>query len=341
MIMNGYQRIKAALAGIMPDSRPIMLHNFMFAARNAGYTMKQYRENPEIAAKAHIQFVEKFGVDGILFDVDTALLAGAVGVKVDFPIDEPARTHDPLLCSLDEIDLLEDVDLSKDVRIQHSLESIKILKSYFGDEIFIRGNCDQAPFSLACSIRTPAAFMMDLLIDEPRALKLLSYTTKICNQFIQLMSSTGADMVSNGDSPAGPSMISPDMYSKFAAPFEKEIICTAHEKDVPYLLHICGNTDLILEQMAELGADAVELDYKTSISRIYDVFSEKITLFGTIDPSGVIALGTPNIVSTEVNKLLDLYEGNPRLVIGAGCAIPPTAPIENIQAFINTVRGRI
>ncbi|KAA6316236.1 hypothetical protein EZS27_033425 [termite gut metagenome] len=39
--MNGYQRIHSALHGIMPDRRPVMLHNFMLAAREAGYTMKQ------------------------------------------------------------------------------------------------------------------------------------------------------------------------------------------------------------------------------------------------------------------------------------------------------------
>lgn len=39
--MNGYERIKAALEGTMPDRRPVMLHNFMVATREAGYTMKQ------------------------------------------------------------------------------------------------------------------------------------------------------------------------------------------------------------------------------------------------------------------------------------------------------------
>lgn len=37
--MNGYQRIKAALPGEWPDQRPVMLHNFMMAAREAGLTM--------------------------------------------------------------------------------------------------------------------------------------------------------------------------------------------------------------------------------------------------------------------------------------------------------------
>ncbi|GHV67523.1 uroporphyrinogen decarboxylase [Bacteroidia bacterium] len=336
--MNGTQRIKAALSGEMPDRRPVMLHNFMLAAREAGVTMRQYRDDPEIAAKCHIQFVEKYGVDGVLFDVDTALTAGAIGVKVDFPEDDPARTHEAFLTSMDDIDSLADIDISTNRRIQHSVESIKILKRYFGDEIFIRGNCDQAPFSLACCMRTPTDFMMDLMLDEERSIRLLEYATTICKQFIRLMADAGSDMVSNGDSPAGPSMISPEMYEQFALPYEKAMLEEAHKQGVPYLLHICGNTDLILERMATIGLDAVELDYKTDTHKIYSHFSSSTTLFGTVDPSAVLALGTPQRVEEETLKIGRIYKDSPYLVLGAGCAIPPMAPPENIRALIRVAQ---
>ena len=38
--MTGYERIQAALSGKRADKTPIMLHNFMMAAREAGYTME-------------------------------------------------------------------------------------------------------------------------------------------------------------------------------------------------------------------------------------------------------------------------------------------------------------
>jgi uroporphyrinogen decarboxylase len=332
--MNGYERIKAALSGVMPDRRPVMLHNFMPTIREAGYTMKEYRIDPEIAAECHIRYAEKYDLDGVLFDVDTAIEASAIGVAVDYPDNEPARTHEIFLDSLDKVDDLADVDISKHPRIQHSLEAVRLMKKHFGDEVFIRGNCDQAPFSLACSMRGPENFMMDLFMDEEKVMRLLNYTTGICCQFIRLMAETGADMLSNGDSPAGPSMISPDMYEKFAFPFEKALVEEAHRCNLPYLLHICGDTHLILSQMNKLGLDAVELDYKTPIENIREVFADKTTLFGTVDPSGVIALGQPETVREECMKVLDTYRHNPRLVLGAGCAIPPMAPEENIRALV-------
>ena len=59
-----------------------MLHNFMMAAREAGVTMEQFRNDPAIIANAFIRSVEKYNYDGILVDIDTVTLAGAVGVPV-------------------------------------------------------------------------------------------------------------------------------------------------------------------------------------------------------------------------------------------------------------------
>lgn len=335
--MNGYERISAALLGKMPDRRPVMLHNFMLAAREAGYTMREYREDPRVAAECHIRFAEKYGVDGILFDVDTALLADAIGCPVDFPEDSPARVCRPLLASLDDVDKLEDRDISRHPRIQHSLETMRLLREHFGHELFLRGNCDQAPFSLACCMRGPENFMMDLVMDEAGVMRLLDYTTRMSVQLIRLMCQAGVDMVSNGDSPAGPDMISPQMYEQFAMKGEMALVEEAHRHGMPYLLHICGKTNLILPAMARLGLDAVELDYKTSLEDIYTHFASSTALFGTVDPSGVIARGTPADVRRELLIIAERYQGNPRLVLGAGCAIPPITPEENIRAMVETI----
>ncbi len=338
--MTGYERVKSALEGRMPDRRPVMLHSFMVAAREAGYTMRQYREDPHIAAECHLRFVEKYGTDGVLFDVDTALTAGACGVPVDFPEDEPARTHEPLLHSLSDEELgpLEKVRLADDPRIRHSLEAVRLLKEAVGNDIFVRGNCDQAAFSLACSLRTPSVFMMDLMTDASRAVRLLELCAAITVQYIHLMAQTGADMLSNGDSPAGPSMISPEMYVRYAVPYEKMLVDAAHKAGLPYILHICGNADLILERMASLGLDGVDLDYLTPVQRIHDVMGAHTTLCGTIDPSGVMALGTPGQVKEKVRELIRVYEGNPRLIFNAGCALPPITPEANIRAFVEACR---
>jgi len=338
--VNGYQRIRAALLGEWPDATPVMLHNFMLAAKEAGITMVQYRQNPDVIARCHIEAVERYDLDGVLVDIDTATLAGALGVPVELPDDQPALAHGARLKALEEVDDLEPVDIAQYGRVQVWLEAVTLLSRHFRDEVFIRGNCDQCAFSLASMMRTPQEWMLDLTDPEnkPRIQRLLEHCAGATSQFIRLMAQTGAHMVSNGDSPAGPDMISPRLYRAFALPCEKLAAECAHEQGLPYALHICGNTNIILDDMLQSGADALELDSKTDIDLVRKKLEGRATFIGNIDPNGVLALGSPQLVETRTRQLLECFTGNPRLILNAGCAIPSTAPPENIRSMIRTAR---
>jgi len=338
--MNGFQRINAALNGQQPDKTPIMLHNFMMAAKEHGVTMEQYRNNPRLIAECFIASIDKYNYDGILVDIDTVTLAGAVGVPVDFPVNDPARTHFGNIEDLEDIVLLKPSKVENYKYVQIWLEAVRLLKEYYKDEIYIRGNCDQAPFSLASMMRGAQNWMLDLMTGKERQLEsLLEFCTDTCTQFIKLMAQTGCDMVSNGDSPAGPEMISPEMYLKYAMPYEKKIVEVAHQAGVAYALHICGNADTILEHMLLTGADAFELDYKTDIIKIFNTIQDTTTFIGNIDPSGVLALGTANVVQKKTLELLSVYKNSNRFILNAGCAIPPDTPAENLKMMIDTARS--
>lgn len=338
--MNGYKRINAALRGEKPDKVPVMLHNFMMAAKEHGVTMDQYRNNPKIIAESFIAAIEKYQYDGIIVDIDTVTLAGAVGVPVDFPVNDPARTHAGNLGNLEDVIHLGSPKIEDYKYVRIWLEAVSILKDYYKDEIYIRGNCDQAPFSLASMMRGAQSWMIDLMVGkEDQICLLLEFCTEATSQFVRLMAQTGCDMVSNGDSPAGPEMISAEMYLKYAFPFEKKIVEVAHNVGVTYGLHICGNTDDILEYMLMTGADAIELDYKTDIFKICKAFNNNTTFMGNIDPTGVLAFGTVDDVQKKTLELLTLFKNSNRFILNAGCAIPPETPSENLKMMIETARN--
>jgi uroporphyrinogen decarboxylase len=338
--MNGFERINAALKGEPTDKIPVMLHNFMMAAREYGITMAQFRESPKMIAESFISAVEKYKYDGILVDIDTVTLAGAVGVPVDFPVNDPARTHTGCLENLEDAVHLKPVRIENYKYVQIWLEAVCMLKTYFKDQIYIRGNCDQAPFSLASMMRGVQNWMLDLMTGtEEQISTLLEYCTGATAQFIRLMAQTGCHMVSNGDSPAGPDMISPEMYLQYALPYEKRIVGVAHQAGLPYTLHICGNTDVILKHMLLTGADAIELDYKTDMCKAFNVLKDAATFTGNLDPSGVLALGTPELVRQKTIELLDIFSHTNRFILNSGCALPATTPSENIKVFVETARN--
>ncbi len=339
--MNGNQRIQAAFRGEAADNTPIMLHNFMMAAREAGVTMRQYRSDPRAIARVFVEAVEKYAYDGIVVDIDTATLARAVGVPVDFPDDEPARCSGKLLRSLDQVDDLAPADISRHPDVQIWLEATRLLVRHFSDEICIRGNCDQCPFDLAALMLGIDDWMLALTepSEHERVHRLLEYTTNVTNQFLSLMKETGAHMLSNGDSLASPDLVSPAIYRQFALPYEQRVAAHAAELGLPYVLHICGKTDRILEDMVSTGAGGLELDYKTDVRLARSKLGGRTVFLGNIDPSGVLALGTPEQVREKTRELLAVFEGEPRFVLNAGCAIPSTTPPENLKAMIAAARG--
>lgn len=338
--MNGYERITAALRGERPDRVPVMLHNFMMAAREAGVTMKSFREDPRRMADVFIRAVETYGYDGVLVDLDTATLAGALGVPVELPEDEPALCHGARLASLAEVDDLEPPDVAREPRVAVWLEAVRLLVRQLGRQVYVRGNCDQAPFSLASMMRGAADWMMDLMDEDnrERAERLLDHCAEAGLQFVRLMAATGAHMVSSGDSPAGPDLVSPRIYREFALPWERRLVDEAHRLGLPYALHICGRTDRILDDMLATGADALELDHKTDARLAHDRMKDRAVFIGNLDPSGVLALGTPELVEARTRALLSIFADTPRFIVNAGCAIPATTPGENLRAMMRAVR---
>lgn len=338
--MNGRRRIAAALRGERPDRVPVMLHNFLMAAREAGVSQRQFRRDPAAIAASFIRAVETYGYDGVLVDVDTCTLADALGVPVRYPDDDPAHSTGGVLADLAAASDLAPPDVGAHPRVQVWVEAVRLLRAHFRDEIHIRGNCDQAPFSLAGLMRGQADWLVDLLDPEQQeaAFALLGHCERAAAQFMTLMAGAGADMVSNGDSPAGPDVVSPAMYARYAQPSETRLAEQAHRLGVPYALHICGNTTRILEGMLATGADALELDYKTDAAAAHAAMKSRATFIGNIDPSGVLALGSPAEVECATRQLLELFADTPRFILNAGCAIPAGTPPENLRAMIRAAR---
>jgi uroporphyrinogen decarboxylase len=328
------------MRGEWPDTVPVMLHNFMMAASEAGVTMTQFRSQPQLLARAVIQAVERYGYDGIMIDVDTVTLAGAAGVPIDFPRDEPARVAGRMLQSLEAAADLPPINILDYLPVRVWLEAVQLLKYHCGDEIYIRGNCDQCPFTLASLIRGMDDWLVDLMDpqNEPMVHRLLEFCTEITSQFIRQMSATGAHMLSNGDSVAGPELVSPSIFRRFALPYTRRIVVLTHTLGLPYILHICGNTGLIIDDMIATGADGLELDYKTDPELAHLKMKDRLVFAGNIDPSAILARGTPETVRESTLNLLNIFRDTPRFILNAGCAIPPTTPSANLRALVQTAR---
>jgi uroporphyrinogen decarboxylase len=312
----------------------------MMAAYEAGIPLEKYRRSPEAIACAHLRAVEKYCYDCILLDTDTTMLAEAMGATSVCAPNEPGRIVAPVIPSLREVDRLKVINPESDARIPALLEAIRLIARQIGDQIAIRGNADQGAFDLACMVLGTEKFLEELASDpeNPALAQLLEVCYQSHLEVHRAISKAGAHFTSMGDSLAGPEVISPRMFNRFARPYEDRLVRDLAAEGIHTVIHICGDTTRILHILACYDFCGFELDYKTDAVKAKNSVGVRHILFGNIDPSGVIAHGTPAEVREKTRQLIALWKPGGHFILNAGCAIPPSTPPENIFALIQTAR---
>ena len=334
--MNSLERCMAVLNGETPDRLPIVPQCFMLAVETAGLKISDVNRNGRKMAQAHIISQEKYGYDGCVIDFDDATIAEAVGAKVIYREDEPAIVDEeqPVLKDLRDVYDMPIPDPASSGRLNEWLEATRTLSEAIGDHVFIMGRADQGPFSIACLLRGTTQFMMDLLTEDKQLIDdVLEYCRKISAVFAKAQKDAGAHVTSIGDAFAGPNLISPDMYRQFALIPEQKLAKEVQDYGIPFSIHICGNTNGIIQDMGTTGAKILEVDWMIDIKEARRLVPEDTVLMGNIDPSSPLVIGTPSDVDAAVKRLIEATKGK-RHIISSGCAMGRNTPPENFKAFI-------
>ncbi len=340
-MMSRIELVRTAFAGKVPERIPVMAHNFMMAVAEAGVTFNQFRDDPRVMFKVMSDATIKYDLDCVLLDVDTALLASALGADVVYPenLAAVAKADQPI--PIEELaDAVRAADWESSPRIQRYLEAAKMLVDWGNEnDRFIRINCDQGAFSLGCIMTGMNEFLMDLLDEdyEDDINNLLDATYDVALRMHELCWATGAHMTSYGNSSEGCSVVSPAVFRQFAKERETRLAKDLKARGIPYLCHICGDVTPILTDLTETGCPAYELDWKTDVQKIHDIAQGKFVLSGNVDPA-LFAIGRPEDIAEKTRQLCELFGEKGGLVLCSGCALGPNTKPENLHAFVKTAR---
>jgi uroporphyrinogen decarboxylase len=339
-VMSSRERVACVLAGKLPDRVPVLLQNFQNTAWLAGMTQREFSRSGERMAEAQLAAWERFGYDVLDLENGTAALAEACGCEAEYPVDEPPRVTKPAIVRLDEVDKLAPVDPERSGMLPELLDATRRVTGALAGRALVVGEADQGPFDLAALLLGPEPFLIALMDPEQHdgVLRLLEYCYEQSLRYALAQAAAGADFVEIGDSTAGPDVCSPRVYRKFAYPFEVRLAADLAARGVPLVLHICGNTTAIMGDMAATGAALLEFDYKADMARCRAAAGDRV-LVGNVDPSGVMALGTPEQVSEECRKAIQVLGAKGRFILSPGCTLPATTPPENVEAMVETARG--
>ena len=134
-------------------------------------------------------------------------------------------------------------------------------------------------------------------------------------------------------------MISMAMFEKHFAPKYGKYFQMVHRYGARTMMHMCGCVEKFLPRLIELGLDVYDVVQPTTpamdIAALAARFGDRLTFCGSMCVQTTLAWGTPEDVSREARRRLELFPDG-GLFLGPTHAIQPGSPIENILAMYRT-----
>ncbi len=327
--MNSYQRVMNRFEGKPVDHIPNLSIVMMFAAKQAGYTYREYLTDYRKLTDSVMACHERFGIDVVSAISDSLREAEGFGQKVEIHDNKSPETLEYIVKTHSDINKLRLFDPHDSRRTYDRIQAIGLMKERACGEVPVMGWVEGA-FAQSCDLMRMEELFMDLL-EEPEPIREL---LEICLQeeilFANAQIDAGADIIGVGD--AATSLIGPALYKEFALPYQKRLVDAIHAKGAKVKLHICGNISQVVHLTAESGADMIDLDYMVDMEKAAQIIPKNICICGNFDPVSVVLNGTPETIRKEVERCKALSAVNNNC-IAPGCEIPPDTDPRNVLAI--------
>ena len=156
----------------------------------------------------------------------------------------------------------------------------------------------------------------------------------------------GVDYIITGDDIANQKsmMFAPEQWRKLIKPRWAEVYAAACaiKPDIEIWYHSDGCIDEVIPELIEIGVTILNPVQPECIDPV-DVkkrYGDKIVLDGTIGTQTTMPFGTPDEVRQVVKERMDTLGYDGALILSPTHILEPEVPIENIEAFVKTAKGK-
>ena len=202
-------------------------------------------------------------------------------------------------------------------------EQFRLLKEKVGDELVIFGETE-GPFTCAANLVGTEQFMKWIYKKPDNVTKVLEVAKEAAVAAENFAFDNGADYYVFAEPTAGPALLMPKFFEKLVQPVLKEVVDRAKG---PVVLHICADTDSIIEMMCETGVAGISIEEKADLKRAVEIAHQKgVKVFGNVATASTLFEGTPEDVHKEATAALE----NGTDFLCPGCGIAPRSPLENL-----------
>ena len=179
-----------------------------------------------------------------------------------------------------------------------------------------------------------------MLIQQPDLVECLCERILERNiEVIRALAAAGGDAIYIDDATATSDMISVAHYERFCLPYMKEMVREIHSLGQKAVIIYFGGIADRLEQIASVGADGLSMEtsmkgYVNDIGEIARAIGDRVSLFGNIDPVGVLQKGTGAQLEAEVHRQAAAGRAARGFIMCTGSPITPATPVARVRRFI-------
>jgi uroporphyrinogen decarboxylase len=301
-----------------------------------GKTFGDIKDDPEKISDVFIQAYRKIGHDLIWTG------SNFINYPIHFlgcPVKDDSSDGPALLGTV--IESLEDrhsLDMGKvlqDPVMQGIIRSHHLVAEEIGQETMLIAT-HWGPMSVAARIMGTEQMMMALATDPDSLLELIEFsaelTWSVAERIMEHPDILGINLsepVASGD------LISPDYFKKFAKPFLQELVGRTRAKGKYSMIHVCGDTTRILEDILDIGPNCFSLESKVDLRTAKSILGGRVCVAGNVSPTGAFLSGKPEEVITEAKACIEAWGDGGGYILTLGCDFPKTVPLENIMALMS------
>jgi len=313
--------------------------------RQAGRYLPEYREvrskvdfltlckTPELATQVTIQPIDRFGMDAAILFSDILVPAESLGLKFDF---NPGPVLESPLRTAADIAALQIT--APEETVPFVFETIRMLRRELADRVPLIGFA-AAPLTLSVYlVEGQGSKNFDqikrLLYGDPSsAHALLEKVADLTVSYLKAQVEAGAQAIQLFDTWAG--LLDRSSYREFGLRHACRVLDELRPSGVP-LIYFALNSNHLLEEVRECGADVVGADWRLPLDDVSDRLGQRFPLQGNLDPC--VLLTSPEVVEQRARLVLERARDLPGHIFNLGHGILPPTPVENVEALMRAVR---
>lgn len=319
--------------------------------RQAGRYLPEYREvraqagdflslckDAEFACEVTLQPLERYPLDAAILFSDILTIPDAMGLGLYFETGEGPKFERTVRSQAD-VDALHQPSATGD--LGYVMNAVSTIRRALNGRVPLIG-FSGSPWTLATYMIEGGSskdfrFAKAMLYDQPEVLHaLLDKLARAVTDYLNAQIEAGAQAVQIFDTWGG--ALSHPAYREFSLDYMTRIVNglkRSHEgRKVPVILFTKGGGQW-LDAMAASGADALGLDWTTSLADARREVGNRVALQGNMDPSVLYA--SPGRIRDEVERILAEYGEGAGHIFNLGHGIHQFVDPDRAGAFVEAV----